>query len=623
VLKFPGTLFRFPLRTHRQAQESPISSSLSCLESLEIERQFTGQFGNQARESLVFLNNICCLQFWRRGFAKDHPFELYWSVCVESKGGWTEADPEPNSPLENLRLKEMAIIHSKPSSSSNATTSIWTIVSGSIRQAALPPTTPLVEKIKTRRSLTVTDQSLHAIPDVAMATNRSLSILRTGHYYNSLPTPSPTGLPVHCHARFSTTADRRSLRIDGDSGQWNRFLAAQCFPHMYFFLLEVLALQAVTSYYSFWPMVRVEDTITSALQSTFWKKLPGCTKRIIQTSNNHAYQLDRVIFDTREMRQGKDSADWILQFVKLMLPESHIVHQPPLNRALFSSDFIARDHAKACPPNLQSLSPLFVRRLLQLPESVAVLSTLDDSALRSIIDFTLEDGPSDNFIGCYGLRSANEALFKLERIETSKAGKVVSVIDETGFRLFKETHGNTLLKPSFLSDKASKIFCEAQQQLNVRRINGLDIDRFLEHIFPSRDIQQVPAQQKDWLSALWSYIFAKDFQVSFYKTRPTIGLQSAAQFHFASLNGLEAQPIMPPYMPTDLRGLCEKIPGLFILTPSKLADVTASAAKWDGEERFLHCLRKLMGGEPHRLTQILRPCLDTSDLLVIFRCCTV
>lgn len=620
MLKFPGTLFRFPLRTCGQAQESPISSSLPYLESPEIERQFTGPFGNQARESLVFLNNICRVEFWRRGVAKDHPFELYWSVCVESKGAWTEADPEPNSPLENLRFKEMAIIHSKPSSSSNATTSKWTIVSGSIRQEASPPTAPLAEKIKTRRS--GAEQSFHAIPDVAMATSQSISILRTGYYYNSLPTPAPTGLPVHCHARFSTTADRRSLRIDGDSGQWNKFLAAQCFPHMYFFLLEVIAQQSAISYYSFWPMVRVEDTITSALQSTFWKKLPGCTKRIIKTSNNHAYQLDTIIFDTREMRQWKASADWVLQFVKLMLPESHIVHQPPLNRALFTSDFIGREPAKACPPNLRSLSPLFVRRLLQLPESVAVLSNLDDSALRSIIDFTLEDGPSDNFIGCYGLRSADGTLFKLERIETSNIGKVVTVIDETGLRLFKETHGNTLLKPSFLSEKASKILCEAQQ-LNVRRVNGLDIDRFLGHIFPSRDIQQLPAQQESWLAALWNYIFAKDFQVSFYKTRPTIPLQPAAQLYFASLNGLEPQPIMPPYMPPDLRGLCEKIPGLFVLNPSKLADVTAIAIKWNGEERFLHCLRKLVGGETHRLTEILGTCLNTSDLLVLFRRCTV
>jgi len=582
------------------------------LEFADIERQFTGPFGNLAVESLVFLNNISRLEFWRRGVAQYHPFELYWGVCVESEEEGTEADSQPNSPLENLLSKEMTISYSKPRSSAKVTTFKWTIVSGSIRRDALPSTTPLAEKMTTGQLLT--EQTRHAIPDVAMAACLGPSSLKTGHYYNSLPTPAPTGLPVHCHARFSTTADRRSLRVDGDSGEWNRFLAAQCFPHMYFFLLERLALRRGLVYYSFWPTSRLKDTITSALQSEFWKKIPSCPKSVIRTSDNNVHRLDSIVFDTREKKEGNSSVDPVLQFVRLMLPELQVVQQPLLNRALFTSDLI---DAKDLNPNLRSLTPLLVRQLLQRPTSVAFLASFDDSALGIIIDFTLDDGPSDNLVGCYGMRTTSGSFLKLERLETSAIGKVVNVIDDTGFRLFKETHSNSLLNPYLLSRKAWTILGE-DQSLNVRRFTGPDIDRFVEQMFPSCDIQELPAEQKQWLESFWDYIFAKKFQVSFYKTRPTLPLQPLSRLHFASLNGLERQPVMPPQTPQDLRGLCLKIPGLFIMEPSKLEDVTAITRKWDCEERFLCCLRRLADGELHRLPEILRNCLNVFDLHVNF-----
>jgi hypothetical protein len=562
---------------------------------------------------LVFLKNIRRLEFWWRGVSEEG-FDLYWSVDCEMKDRWTEEVAEHNTPLENLRSQELLITYSKPTSSPSPVVAKWVIVSGYIRRPALPRNIPYGEKLKS--GLPTTKEE--GIPDIAMATSESLTtFMQSGWYYNSLPMPASTGLPVHCHGQFSTTVDRRSLRIDGDSGQWNTFLAEQCLPYLYFFLLERLAIrpQWHSRYYSFWPAVRANETISYALQSEFWKKLPDCPRPIITTQQKNQCQVSEIIFDTREKRLWKAPSDPIAEFVKIMLPDSYIVYRPALNLALFTSDRASTE--RKVHPNLRQLTPLFVRTQLQLPEAATALAKFDDGAVRSIIDFTLEEGPADNLIGCYGLRTSSRAIQKFDRLQPPNEEIVANIVDEIGFELFKNTHGDSLIKPCFLSDKTSKIL-EQDQRLNIRRLGGRDIDRFVGQIIPNNEIMLLSAQTKKWLTKLWDYIFKMGFTVSFYKSRPTLPLLEPGETcHFASLNGLKNQPIMPSQMPSDLRRLYLQIPGMFRLAPINLDAVSTFTAEWDCDERFLQCLGLIVREDTPKLTMLLRTNVHQTDLKVV------
>src|SRR5438270_12424191 len=100
MLKFEGTLFRFPLRSIAQAEESPILAGTPCIPLCEIDKQFTGAFFQQAKESLVFIRNINRLEFWSSAFAKDSRFTLQWTVHSEIESPWSEEISEENTPLE-------------------------------------------------------------------------------------------------------------------------------------------------------------------------------------------------------------------------------------------------------------------------------------------------------------------------------------------------------------------------------------------------------------------------------------------------------------------------------------------------------------------------------------------
>jgi hypothetical protein len=585
------------------------------LDFTKIERQFTGEFCQQAKESLVFLKNISRLEFSWRGVVEEG-FELYWSVGREMGDTWTEDTFDQTTPLENLRSLELSITYSQPTSSASPLVTKWLIVSASIRQHALPRNVPYPEKLTSGQPTT----KQNVIPDIAIATSQTLTTSQSGYYYNSLRMPASTGLPVHCHGQFSTTVDRRSLRIDAESGQWNKVLAEQCLPHLYFFLLERLAIRSPSNYYSFWPTVRANNTISYALQSEFWKKFPDCTRSIITTQPKNQCHVGKIIFDTREKRQWKASSDPIAEFVKIMLPDSHIIYEPTLNRALFTSDLISTERKATLHPKLQPLTPLFIRTQLRLPSAAAALAKFDDAALGSIIDFTLEEGPADNLIGCYGLRTAGGILFKLDRLPPSNEEIVANIVDNIGFKLFQDGHRRSLIKPGFLSDKALKIL-EQEQRLNIRRLDGHDIDRFVYQILPKCAIALFSASGKEWLTNLWEYIFAAGFTVSFYKSRPTLALEPAANRRFASFNGLKGQPILPSHTPRDLRLLCVHLPQIFLLAPCKLDAVSTVTAKWDCDERFLECLGIIVGGDTLKLTKLLRTNVRPTNLKVKSRLC--
>ena len=402
MAKFEGTVFRFPLRNAFQARESSLVANTQWLHWSDVETQLKSVYFQQAKKALILLRYIRCLEFHLGNALNEHRFDLRWKVHFESKGHWTEEVGEKNTAIDDLRSLTLNILYYNSLPKPNSGCDPWIIVAGTIRESVLNPNNPL-RRVATALRVTGFQQSKHSeIPDLAIAAQPSYD-LDSCSYFNSLPMPAPTGLPINCHGHFSTTPDRRSIRTDDECGDWNKFLAGSCLPHMYFLLLHKLSIAFPSQYYSFWPSSHCDNTISQVLLSGFWAKLPECMRPLIM-DNGRLFRVTQVIFDSRGTKQRCTLDDPVAELVKSLRPATPIIYESVLNKGLLLSD---PDNTLPFNNNVKSLRPAFLRIILQEPQARAVLSRTGDSSLKTIFEFALDDGPLENLAGCFALRTAN------------------------------------------------------------------------------------------------------------------------------------------------------------------------------------------------------------------------
>jgi hypothetical protein len=574
VSDFRGTIFRFPLRTPEQWEQSILVSGSEMLQYSTLEWQLRLTNFNLAQQSLVLLKKLEKIDFQVRSnhdsAQNSGQFESKWKV-YRQVGQQRPERADENSPVKNIMSSTRDIISERPRGSKmSSKRQSWSIVTAFIRDDALQPFPSRAKGMASRSA-----ERLHDfIPDVAIATRHSFDDDQPPTYYNALPLPAPTGLPVCCHGQFETSSDRRSIRIDGESGEWNKFLAASCLPHLYFVLLEGLCRHE--RYYSYWPSSKhAENAISHTLQSAFWLKVRHCSKCLVYDGTNSAC-ISEVVFDAR--KPLPIAFDPALQVVKTLRPFSMVIYEPVLNEGLLSEGDQLSD--------LNVLTPSFVRELLREPLAKHGYSSINDSSMKTIFNFVLEDGSFDQLIGCHVLRVGDGEILKVEALR--QESDIVYIVDEEGYRLFEEA-GHRMVKPACLDPKV--ILAWNPTDLNVRQLNGLGVDDFLRAHLSSQPLKHFSPSEKTWLSKVWKYVSAKKYIVTFYTTIPTLAL-SNDEYTFISKEAWDTLPIMPSHLTSSLRKISSKLNGLYILRRTNLDDINAME-KCNCEERFLECLRRL------------------------------
>ncbi|KAI9838391.1 MAG: hypothetical protein M1819_005660 [Sarea resinae] len=243
---YNGTLFRFPLRkagsvthlTERTEHIGPASARR------ELEEYFP-----TARQSLLFLRNICQISFRIRG--EDCPI---WSTKVG---------------------REMKL--------SNFISPVYLDYSGGIEG----------RKAQGTEKWYVAIQDLDNVPEgIAPPFRRAQKFTECGvaacvslpgkpqRVFCTLPMPFSTALPVSIHGSFMITGDRQTIPINDsarrDESKWNQWLLKSCIPRLYLSLLEQLARSFPDSIYrNFWPtkIWKAEDQYSETVRTAFWEIL--------------------------------------------------------------------------------------------------------------------------------------------------------------------------------------------------------------------------------------------------------------------------------------------------------------------------------------------------------------
>lgn len=616
--KFEGTIFRFPLRTASQFHESLLVSKIKLLKYSNLWKQLDETYFYQAKRSLVLLKNLKQIDFHLRtdgnldeetALSIDRTFHTQWKVVCETETNWTLDASQDETPLQDVKSINLLVISENSSYELPIEKESWLVVTGFISNVTLHESS-----FRDKAEIMISDHNrgrIDSIPDVAVAVRVSAHPdLEANSFYSSLPLPAPTGLPVNCHGHFAMSSDRRSIRIDGASGDWNRFLAESCLPYLYLALLEQLCIRGEKRYYSYWPSpVLADNAITQALLSTFWRKVRYSTRTLILSEANVAVPISHTIFDGREFNSfgsGRNGA--VVQAVRSLRPFYVVIYEPRLNAGLLRQSE-GEQYRDGLDVNV--LNPAFVRELLRESLAKCVFSSYEDDKLREILDFVLENGPLERLVGCYIWRLANGELVRMAPIEGEES-RIAYVVDDEGFRLFQGVAGDALIRPKTMKPEILEKW-DLGNDFNIRRLDGSTIDNFVEASLPPHPIKIFSQSEKTWISDIWKYISAKQFSVRFYEKRPTLALANENS-KFVSAEGLNTLPIMGSDVPPSLTKICSKL-HVFILAQTTVEAVVNLSKNWDCQERFLECLLRLKGNVEHIRTTILDP-LGPEDVKV-------
>ena len=300
-----------------------------------------------------------------------------------------------------------------------------------------------------QRLITKGPAVLTAVPDVAIAAPIA-NQKDSGLFYNSLPLEEPKcGLPVSIHSRFAVSQDRRSLRTDGPGGEWNKLLAKEYLPKLYFIFLERLIpnLNDV-NFDLFWPeSLEADNQISASLPRLFWELLPSNPRKVVpHTTKTHvpiSLSLS-LIFDVHAQRP-----DPIRSFVERGRPSHSIID----NSSILYKMLIPKSPPAETGPKFNYLTPALVLNLLREDSIIEVLPSIIDNDLKSILSFALGKTPWSikTLEGCYAFRLSDGTVPKIVQNPTSRQStvKTLFIVDRIGYDLFNALNPS-LVRPAFI-----------------------------------------------------------------------------------------------------------------------------------------------------------------------------
>lgn len=593
------------MRTAAQAQSSSLVGNRNFLEYADLWQQLDKDYFEQAKKSLALLTNLeeiefrtCALEPGNDSEIKRR-FQYRWTVGIKEES-LIEAGPDScldEMPIENLRISYFDVSYrSAPSPWSSVDN--WLVVSAFLSKDAFEQSCSLKD-IPQKVFASGDDGS---IPAVAVAVQLNNKPLRNGNFYSSLPLPAPTGLPIHCHGHFAMSSDRRSFRIDGEAGKWNRYLAEQCLPHLYFALLEQLCLRETANYYAYWPKGNASNVISNDLVSSFWKNIPQSSRQVVFAPNGVALPLCYTILDGRVIPPINGIViDPITNFVQANCPEHTVIHEPVLNAGLLYRPDELVNFRLTFDQSLSVLTPAFVGELLRKKYAITILKSSTLHSLRKILDFVMEpdDKSLERILGCYILRLANGDLVRLTRRDPES--KVFYLSDQEGFGLFNPLAPDRFIDPAAVCRRNWSFDGE---KYNVQSLNGPIIDDLICNSFPAELIQTGKPPETTFIRRLWEYVTKKKFQVTFWQTRAMLPLQHDIST-FISMKAWDKLPVMPPNIPEDMAKVCCSLK-IHILRTIELPAVVAleQSTKIPRDERFLECILRSQGNSIDKLAGI-------------------
>ncbi|KZP24217.1 hypothetical protein FIBSPDRAFT_1042281 [Athelia psychrophila] len=308
---FQGTLFRLPLRkTRSPLSEQPLSTS-------ELHHLIKNDYWDIAAQTLMFAN-VELIEAHHRD-KQGEKLDLWF---VKTKRG-PEAHQEGHFTTHSLNIDA--------SSHREGEHGEWHIFTYETK-----------DELPSEFQLLPTKYRLQHPIKIAFAAGPQPSPSQ-GRFFATMPLPGASGLPVHFHAPFILTPDRRSTRVDDMEAKYNAWLLGTLAPPLYVYLLERLFHQRpnqLKDRWLWWPLINPMDPLTSSLYATHLSKTSraicvSTTSEIISPSQA-TFFVDATLAEVRLLR---------------FIDTSNLVEIPAAIQAAFGS-------------SIRSLDPTFVKNAI-------------------------------------------------------------------------------------------------------------------------------------------------------------------------------------------------------------------------------------------------------------------
>ncbi|XP_041369657.1 sacsin-like [Gigantopelta aegis] len=283
--RYAGTLFRFPLRTQLQADQSDISELFySSSEMKKFLQMFVGSAGNL----LLFCQNVKTVRMYHLPKNKSDPSKA--TLLVEVKKNIDHISTH----LSDSVLKSFSVIWNEKCQSKNFDTSdainerisiSLSVFNAADKVCSIAPTVSKVSWIiawvlgrKESAKMAMTKKLKGLLPIAAAAvpvcenqghivllplSDCSQGFYKEGHLFCFLPLPITIPLPLHINGAFAVTHDRKQLCSKSEDeksfsteAKWNEVLHSDAVPFSVIKLLEALKINGdidPTSFYKLWP----------------------------------------------------------------------------------------------------------------------------------------------------------------------------------------------------------------------------------------------------------------------------------------------------------------------------------------------------------------------------------
>ena len=436
---FPGTLFRFPLRTREQAIRSEIKGVHYDNNQM---RELLDIFVRGAKHLLLFTQNVCQLSIFhlpRESVEETRPELMFQVTKSLSKVGIIRELSVPVDLSRHLRNVSADVLHLikqciflrassevakyargvkeiddhllksaytvditgnvtafgrsffEYKSEIKSVSEVWFVASSMGRGQAfkfsvndkglLPAAAVAVQLIPQERETFV--------PEPVGGIAAGGKPPHNGTVFCYLPLPIHSGLPVHINGAFAVDSSRRHLKEKTEDDktcvgvEWNNVLLKDCVCAAYLDLLEDMkAAATMYSFHSLWPREHDVERCCEPLARSFYEKV-ACGGFCLFSDGKRWVDINQVIFLEPDFRHDQRVGDISFALLQMLVNENKVVVDLPgdVFKSFVKYGLKEKIQAKTFGKS-RFFTELFFPNILSVPTKIRdelILFALDDS----------------------------------------------------------------------------------------------------------------------------------------------------------------------------------------------------------------------------------------------------
>ena len=436
---FPGTLFRFPLRTREQAIRSEIKGVHYDNNQM---RELLDIFVRGAKHLLLFTQNVCQLSIFhlpRESVEETRPELMFQVTKSLSKVGIIRELSVPVDLSRHLRDVSADVLHLikqciflrassevakyargvkeiddnllksaytvditgnvtefgrsffEYKSEIKSVSEVWFVASSmgrgqafkfSVNDKGLLPAAAVAVQLITQERETFVPEPVGGIAAGGKPHHN-------GTVFCYLPLPIHSGLPVHINGAFAVDSSRRHLKEKTEDDktcvgvEWNNVLLKDCVCAAYLDLLEDMKVaDTVYSFHSLWPREHDVERCCEPLARSFYEKVAGGGFCLFSDGKRWV-DINQVIFLEPDFRHDQRVGDISFALLQMLVNENKVVVDLPgdVFKSFVKYGLKEKIQAKTFGKS-RFFTELFFPNILSVPTKIRdelILFALDDS----------------------------------------------------------------------------------------------------------------------------------------------------------------------------------------------------------------------------------------------------